>query len=314
MSQIYDRMLKVYSEQCPSKSTIYNWVNQFKRGRKSVLDLKHPGPQKTVSTEENILKLEKLVMSNRRFKLYELAEHLGIQKSAIYSMLTEDLGMRKVSARWVPKLLSPGQKQNRVDVCNENLDLLNEKWNLLHTLVTRDDTWVYYYDPETKQQSSQWEHRGSPPPVKAKVQKSDKKLMMTVFWDSKGPLLIKFLERITTINGAAYAETLKELRDAVEEKRGVKGRNWVHLLHDDASPRTSLVARTAADENRFRWLSHTPYSPDLAPSDYYLFRKLKTEIKGKRFSTDDEIKSNIFEYFRPLVYEFTMRPILNGLS
>lgn len=51
--------------------------------------------------------------------------------------------------------------------------------------------------------------------------------MLTVFWDSKGPLLLKFMERNTIINGAAYAETLKELRLAVEEKRVVRKKSWV---------------------------------------------------------------------------------------
>ena len=121
--------------------------------------------------------------------------------------------------------------------------------------------------------------------------------MLTVFWDSKGPLLLKFHERNTTISGVGYSETLKELRAAVEEKRGVKERVWVKILHDNAPPHTSFVARAAADESRFQVLTHPPYSPDLAPSNYYLYRKLKMEIKGKRFSNDDEMKSHILEYF-----------------
>lgn len=65
-------------------------------------------------------------------------------------------------------------------------------------------------------------HRGSPPTVKTKVQKSAEKWMLTVFWDSKGPLLVQYMDPNTTIDGAAYAKTLEELRVAVAEKRGVK--------------------------------------------------------------------------------------------
>ena len=124
-TQIHDRMLKIYGEQCPSKATIYNWINEFKRGRTSVTNVPPPGRPKTVSTAETLSTLEKLVMSDRRFKLSQLAMSMGIPKTTIYRMLTEDLGMKKVSARWVPKLLSPAQKQNRVEICNENLDPLN---------------------------------------------------------------------------------------------------------------------------------------------------------------------------------------------
>lgn len=142
-----------------------------------------------VTTPEMLATLERAVIKNRRLKL---SKDLNIPKSIIHSALTQKLGMKKVSARWVPKLLSPPQKQNRVQISEENLDLLNEQPRLLHTLVTGDETWVYYYDPETKQQSMQWKHRGSPPPKKQKSSKTLKKLMLTVFWDSKGPLLITF--------------------------------------------------------------------------------------------------------------------------
>lgn len=61
--------------------------------------------RKTASSPENLEKLERLIMSDRRFKLSQLAEDMGIPKTTIQSMVTQDLGMRKVSAQWVPKLL-----------------------------------------------------------------------------------------------------------------------------------------------------------------------------------------------------------------
>ena len=58
--------------------------------------------------------------------------------------------MKMASARWVPKLLSASQQQDRVDLCNANFNLLNENWNLLNILLAAYGTWVYYYDPVTK--------------------------------------------------------------------------------------------------------------------------------------------------------------------
>jgi hypothetical protein len=71
--------------------------------------------------------------------------------------------------------------------------------------VTGDETWVHHYDPETKQESMQWTHQGSPPPKKFKVQKSAGKIMATVFWDIEGILLIEYMPHKTTITGASYA-------------------------------------------------------------------------------------------------------------
>ena len=132
------------------------------------MDLPSPDRPKSASNPENIKNLEKIVMKDRRLKLSELAKEMDIPKTTIYRMLTEDLGMKNVSARWVPKLLSPLQKRDRVAICNENLDLIEENRDMLTTLITGDETWVYYFDPETKQQSMQWKHRGSHPQGKQK--------------------------------------------------------------------------------------------------------------------------------------------------
>lgn len=89
-------------------------------------------------------------MRDPRLKLSYLADEMGVPKPAICSMLTEDLGMKMVSVRWVPKLLSASQKHDRVDFCNANFNLLNEDLNLLNILLVAYGTWVYYYDPVTK--------------------------------------------------------------------------------------------------------------------------------------------------------------------
>lgn len=99
MAQIHDHTLKIYGQHFPSKATIYNWVNEFKREKKLVSNISSPSTQKTVSSAENFQKLEQLVILDRRFKLSQLAIELGIPKTPVFYMLTEDLGMRKVSAR-----------------------------------------------------------------------------------------------------------------------------------------------------------------------------------------------------------------------
>jgi histone-lysine N-methyltransferase SETMAR len=297
VQEIHSRLENVYKEDSPSLRTVYNWVREFRSGRKSLKDEPTPGAPKSVRTADIIAKVEERVMADRRMKLWQLQEELGIPKTSIYRILTEDLGMRKVSARWVPKLLTPVQKRDRVAISNDNLDLLNEHTNMLTTLVTGDETWVYYFDPETKTDSMQWKHLDSPPPKKAKVQKSCKKLMLTVFWDSKGPLLVKFHPRNTTINGPSYVETLKDLREALQEKRGVTDRQVVRLLHDNAPPHTCRVATAAVRDLNFELVNHPPYSPDLAPSDYYLFRLLKRALKGTSFSDDNELVAAVNSFF-----------------
>jgi len=81
-----------------------------------------------------------------------IAEQVNIDRETVRKILTEDLGMRKVCAKMVPKELTEEQKQRRVTIFQ---DLLERQDDILGHVITGDETWVYQYDPETKQQNAQ---------------------------------------------------------------------------------------------------------------------------------------------------------------
>ena len=75
--------------------------------------------------------------------------------------------MLRVSAEFVPRLVTDDQKQNHVEISQELLANANGNENFLKKIITRDETWVHGYDVETKMQSSQWMGKGSPRPKKS---------------------------------------------------------------------------------------------------------------------------------------------------
>jgi histone-lysine N-methyltransferase SETMAR len=120
------------------------------------------------------------------------------------------------------------------------------------------------------------------------------------FWDVNGVILADFMERGTTINSESYTGSLNNL-----EKRFKRVRNENHaiLQHDNATPHTS--ARTQATERLdFSLLPHHPYNPNLAPSDFHLFPKLKEHLRGQNFGSDEEVKSAVGKFFREQNSEF----------
>src|SRR5882757_9214953 len=121
----------------------------------------------------------------------------------------------------------------------------------------------------------QWKHSDSPPTIKFKVQKSEGKIMATIFWDFDGIITIKYLPPKSTINGAYYAETLKELRVAINEKRKHKLAPKSYLFHDNSPVHSSQIAKDAIKSNSVIEILHPHYSTDLTPSDYYLFKNFK---------------------------------------
>jgi len=126
-------------------------VTQFKRGDFSTSDTPRPGRPKTVTTPEIIDQIHKLILEDRRISANSIDEQLGISRKFVGSIIHEDLDMRKLSARWVPKCLSEDQKLQRCQSCEQNVEFfLRDPNNFLSRLVTRDETWLYQDDPETK--------------------------------------------------------------------------------------------------------------------------------------------------------------------
>ena len=85
------------------------------------------------------------------------------------------------------------------------------------------------------------------------------------------------------MNAAYYASLLHKLRDAIKEKRRGMLSRGVRLHHDNAPVHTAAVAKAAVKECGFKEIEHPPYSPDLAPSDCYLFSKLQKDLRGRKF-------------------------------
>ena len=133
-------------------------------------------------------------------------------------MMHNKLGLHKVCARWVPKQLTEVHKQTRVDICQKLLDRYGNERDFLERIITGDETWVHH-EPESKRQSIEWKHPQLPCNKKFKTEPSAEKLMVTVFWNSQGPVLEQYQESGTTINSARYSEMLTDrMKPAIRNK------------------------------------------------------------------------------------------------
>lgn len=292
--EIHERMVGVYGETTPSYATVTRWNKEFRHGRESIEDDPRSGRPPEASCDDNVDRIEAMILENRRVKVEEIALEVGISHGSVCSIIQDKLAMSKVSARWVPRNLSPQDRHQRLQSSEELLLLYNEDpAGFESRIVTGDETWVHHWDPETKLESMAWKHKGSPPPLKFRTQPSAGKVMATVFWDSEGLLMVDFLPRGMTITGQYYAGVLTRLKDSIRQKRRGKLTRGPLLLHDNAPVHKSRIAQAALKDCGFEQLNHPPYSPDLAPSDYFLFRQLKAALRGKRYGGDDEVKEAV---------------------
>ena len=149
--------------------------------------------------------------------------------------------MHHVAAKFVPRLLTEEQIQNRVSVSQELLDRSNTDENFLKNVITDDETWVYGYNVETKVQSSQWVGKSSPRPKKARQSRSNVKVMLIVFFDWKGTVHHEFVPCGETVNKEFYLKVMKCLREAVQRKRPEAWTNKTWMLHHDNAPAHALL-------------------------------------------------------------------------
>ena len=123
------------------------------------------------------------------------------------------------------------------------------------------------------------------------------KVMATIFWDSSGIILIDYLQSGRTITGEYYASLLDRFDAIVKEKWPHLAKKKVLFHHDNAQAHTSSIAAAKLFDLRYEILPHPPYSPNLAPSDYFLFPKMKNWLAGKRFSSEEEVIAATNEHF-----------------
>jgi histone-lysine N-methyltransferase SETMAR len=95
-----------------------------------------------------------MLLDDRRMKVREIAETIGIWKEPVGYILHEELDLKMLCARWVPRLLTADQKHTRMKISEQCLESFNKnKTDFVRRFITMEETWIHHYTPEFKQQS-----------------------------------------------------------------------------------------------------------------------------------------------------------------
>ena len=121
--EIHAILTETLGQHAPSYTTVKNWVAQFKRGDFSTCDVPRPGRPKTTTTPEIIDQIHELILEDRRISAKSKSEQVDISRERVGSIIHEDLGMRKLSAKWVPKCLNAIQKRQRCQSSEQLLEI-----------------------------------------------------------------------------------------------------------------------------------------------------------------------------------------------
>ena len=234
-------LLKTFGVVTPSRSTVFSWFAEFRRGRGSLLGEARPGRPSTAVNEESVEEVRKLVSADPRLTYTQIEEELGLSSTALNRILHECLSLRKLAARWVPHQLTLVQKEKRKDFCEFMLKKFDEgRSKRVYDIYTGDESWIYQYDPEAKRQSSIWVFPGEAAPMKFKRSRSVGKQMVASFFSKKGHIASIPLEEQRTVTVNWYIDVciprVFHAWQSARPKTGLRGLLW---HHDNASVHTA---------------------------------------------------------------------------
>jgi histone-lysine N-methyltransferase SETMAR len=292
-SEIFVLLQSTYLNDTPSQTTVKYWVREFKGGRTSVFDEDREGRPKEIlnSVDE---KLKEIIQEDRRITTRMLSARLNISKGSVDVRL-KSFGIRKLCSRFVPRFLTGEMMQKRLQSCKNNLLLWEQHGEaFLANLITEDETPLCIYLPESKRESAEWKFPGEKPTLKMRTGTSHgRSMMLSTFWDHKGIILNDFADKGTTINSVYYSQLVATAR----KKRRKQKNTPLWFLHDNAPVHTAGISKAIIETAGLTLVDHPPYSPDLAPSDFFLFKHLKKHLRGTSFASKENLKAAVENFF-----------------
>ena len=233
-TETYGMLHTAFRPSCMNRASVFEWHKRFKEGRESVKDDERCRRSKEVRTPELIGQIKNFTDKDSRVSIETISAQFDVSVGTIHTIIREELKMRKICAKFVPRVLRENQKQRRCHYNREMVEQINSDPAVLDSLVTCDESWIYYYDRETKRQSSQWKHAGSSRPKESRQSKSTHKLLMIPFFDSPGMIYMHWVPTGQTVNKEYYIEVLREFRKRFRRKRPAlfKSGQW-HYFEGD---------------------------------------------------------------------------------
>ncbi|XP_061722930.1 histone-lysine N-methyltransferase SETMAR-like [Cydia pomonella] len=288
-AQAHRKLCSVYGDDCLRERQCQNWFARFRSGIFDLKDEPRPG-RPTVEKVDQILNE---IEVDRYISSRDIAVKLNVDHKTVLNHLHK-LGYQKKLDTWVPHELTLKNLMDRVSIC-ESLLKRNEIKPFLKQMITGDEKWITY---DSKVRKRSWLKPGETSQTVAKPVLTPRKVMLSVWWDWKGIVYHELLEPGQTINSTIYCQQLTRLKQAMEKIRPeLINRKGVVFHHDNARPHISLVTRQKLIEFGWEVLMHPPYSPDLAPSDYHLFRSLQNSLNGVKLVSKEACENHLVQFF-----------------
>lgn len=284
------------------RNTAAIWFKRFNEGDTSLVDKPRPGRPSDLDEGALCVALEKKPHSSCR----ELSTTLGIPKSTVYEHLIH-LDYAYKRPRQDPHQLTVAQAKKRIEICNQLLQqpIGNRFWK---RIVTCDEKWIFLRNPYNRRQ---WVSPETQPLPEVRQDRFGHKVMLCVWWNFEGIIHFELVPSSRSVDSRLYAEQIDRVYTVLSNRYPtLLNRRRLLYQHDNAPAHRSRVAQQKLKElGEIEVLPHPAYSPDIAPSDYGLFRSMAAFLRGRQFNTFNEVESACQEFFTSKPKEWYRRQI-----
>ena len=220
LKKLMTEISTAFGPSCVSYDTVRRWKKKFESGVESIKNAPKSGRPKSASRKEIVSKIKEIIEGDARFTVCDIARKIGISLSTVHLILKKHLKVRKISARWVPHLLTDEQKRQRVKVAKKLLQMFPKyDKKQFANVFTGDETWVHYFEPVRKVSNKIWATKHSKRPIIAKRSLSTKKVLYAIFFSGEGVAIKVPVKKGKSITGKYYKDVvLKKLKKYYQKR------------------------------------------------------------------------------------------------
>jgi AraC-like DNA-binding protein len=238
--------------------------------------------EKDVARNNRIDKAILTALAERPFSsVRQIATQTCLARSTVHRHLTQSLGFTVRHLHWIPHRLSDNQKEIRVRLSQELLQILQrQQARAWHDIVTLDESWFYFQTDHERI----WLTPEQPVPDRERHMIQSPKIMLTVVWSPNGFCLLAVLPKGTKFNAEYYVINILEEIKKYRRRQGGSCARKLIVHADNARAHTAQLSMQYMAANKMKPAPHPPYPPDLAPSDFFLFGDIKRQLGGCSFN------------------------------
>ncbi|XP_065642595.1 histone-lysine N-methyltransferase SETMAR-like [Hydra vulgaris] len=218
---------------------------------------------------------------------------LGVSAQAISDELVLVHGNQAPKYSTVAKwntLFKDGRESLEDDPRSGHPRTTNGPWRLCD-IITGDESWFYLRQVGHKSANASWVGEGESPRTIVRCDRFQPKNMFYIFFKTTGVVHFGYVEKGDTITSKYYIKKcLKPLICKINKQRPKTGTQNFKFLHDNARPHVTETVTNCLNQAGITIIRHPPYSPDLAPSNYWLFDLIKKNLDD---DTDVESQKNL---------------------